>query len=121
MGTLNYLAMVILAMLFIGISFGIYSEYQKGSLEREFDERAELLAQRVQALGIQSVGSTFYLEIYVPQNCELSFSDNIVLVRIGSSFKNLPVGIPVSGPVFSNQRLNMKIQRTENGVSVNVV
>lgn len=120
MEALDYLAMAILAIVFIGISFGIYSEYMKGSVVREFEAKAELLAQRVEALGAQDVGSTDYVEIYVPQNCELSFSDNAILVRIGSSSRNLPVGIQVSGPVFSNQSLNLKIQRTENGVSVNV-
>lgn len=110
--------MVVLAVLFIGIGFTLYSEYQHGAAEREFESKAELLAERVRAMAAQSPGSTDYLDISVPPNCELSFSDNAIFARIGSSTENFSVDVPVYGPVFSNQRLNLMIQRTENGVDV---
>ncbi|MFH1821258.1 MAG: hypothetical protein ABH852_02305 [Methanobacteriota archaeon] len=118
MGALNYLAMVVLAVIFVGLGFTLYSEYQRGAAEREFITKAELLAERVNAMSAQGEGSTDYLEIYVPPNCELSFSDSVISVRIGSSTNNIVVDIPINGPVFSDQRLNLKIQRTENGVDV---
>jgi len=118
MSALNYLAMVILAVLFIGMGFAIYSNYQRGALEKEFETKAELLANRVNLIGTQNEGSRDYLEIYVPSNCQLSFSDNAVLVRIGGSSRSFPVSVPVEGPVFSNQRVNLVIQRTAAGVSL---
>jgi len=118
MGALNYLAMAILAAIFIGLGFTLYSEYQRGAAEREFEIKAELLAERVKAMSAQDVGSRDYIDIFVPPNCELSFSDNKISIKIGSSSKNFSVGILVSGPVFSGQSLNLIIQRTENGVDV---
>lgn len=121
MGALNYLAMVVLAVIFIGIGFTLYSEYQRGAAEREFESKAELLAERINAMAPQSPGSTDYLDIYVPPNCELSFSDNAISMRIESSSKKISVDIPINGTdtIFSNQRLNLMIQRTESGVYVN--
>jgi len=118
MGALDYIAMVIFAVIFIGIGFTIYSEYQRGAAEREFEARVELLAERVEAMIAQGVGTTDYFEIFVPPNCELSFSENAIFAKIGGSSRNFPVGISIEGPVFSNQRLNLMIQRTDNGVSV---
>ena len=118
MGALNYLAMVVLAVIFVGLGFTLYSEYQRGAAEREFETKAELLAERVKTMASQGVGSTDYLEIYVPPNCELSFSGSAISVMIGNSSENILVNIPINGPVFSNQRLNLMIQRTENGVSL---
>ena len=122
MGALNYLAMVIFVVLFLGIGFAIYSDYQRGALEREFEAKAQDLAERVNLMGAQDVGATDYLEIYVPPNCQLSFSDNAVLVRIGGSSRSFPVSVSVQEPVpvFGNQRVNLVIQRTPAGVSLSV-
>ncbi len=112
------MAMVVLAVIFVGLGFTLYSEYQRGAAEREFEAQAEILAERVKAMASQGVGTTDYLEIYVPPNCELSFSDNAVSIMIGNSSKVIPVNIPINGQVFSDQRLNLMIQRTESGVYV---
>jgi len=116
MGALNYLAMAILAVIFIGLGFTLYSEYQQGAAEREFGAKAELLAERVKTMASQDLGSTDYLEIYVPANCELRSSGSTIFVRIGNSSENIPVGIPINDSVFSDQKLNLMIQRSENGV-----
>ncbi len=118
MSALNYLAMVVLAVLFLGLSFTLYSQYQTGAAEREFEAQAELLAERVNAMSAQSPGSTDYLEIDVPPNCELSFSDSQIALKIGASSRNIIVDLPISGPTFSDQKLNLIIQRTETGVNV---
>lgn len=118
MGTLNYIAYVVFAVLFLSLAFGIYAQYQRGAAEQEFRLGAERLAERIEALGNQSAGTVDYFEISVPQNCELSFVDSSVLISIGSWSDNFPVGVPVSGPTFSNQNLNLKLERVENGVNV---
>ena len=120
MGALNYLAMVIFVVLFLGIGFAIYSDYQRGALEREFEAKAQDLAERVNLMGAQDVGATDYLEIYVPPNCRLSFADNTILANIGSSSRGFTVTLPVSGPILSNQRVKLVLRRTAAGVSLSV-
>ncbi len=118
MGTLNYIAYVIFAVLFISISFAIYTEYQRGAAEQEFRLKAEELAGQINELGNQSEGTILYFDISVPPNCELRFTDNAVVIMIGKWPDNFQVGVPVSGPTFINQRVDLKLERTENGVSV---
>ncbi|MGC8816397.1 MAG: hypothetical protein ACP5PX_01060 [Candidatus Hadarchaeum sp.] len=118
MEALDYLAMAVLAAVFIGIGFTMYFSYQQGAAEREFEYRAQLLAERIQAMAAQDVGSIEYIQIFVPAGCELSFSDNAVSIKIGGVAKSFPVGIPVSGPVYSGQNLNLIIRRVEEGVYV---
>lgn len=119
MEALDYLAMAVLAAVFIGFGFAIYFNYQRGSAEREFEFQAQILAERIQAIAAQDPGSTEYMEIIVPAGCELGFFDNSVLIKIGSNSKSFPVRIPVSGPTFSGQKLNLIIRRLEDGVYVN--
>ena len=117
MGAINYIAYVIFAVLFVSIAFAIYVQYQQGAAEQEFRLKAEELSERIDALGSQS-GGTGYFDIPVPSNCELRFVDNAVVISIGSWSDNFPVGISVNGPTFSNQRLNLRLERTGNGVNV---
>jgi hypothetical protein len=118
MGTLNYIAYVVFAVLFLSLALGIYIQYQRGAAEQEFRLKAGELSELIEALGDQNTGSTDYFPISVPQNCELRFADNSVVISIGSWSDNFQVGIPVSGPTFSNQNLNLKLERVENGVNV---
>lgn len=118
MGALNYLAMVALAVIFIGLGLALYSQYQTGAAEREFEAKAEILAELVNAMSVQDPGSTDYLEIYVPTNCELSFHDSTISVKVGSSSKDIPVDVFISGPTLSGRQLNLMIQRTKSGVTV---
>jgi hypothetical protein len=118
MGTLNYIAYVISALLFVSVAFTIYIQYQRGAVEQEFKLRAEELSERIEALGNQSPGTVDYFDISVPSNCELRFTDNAVVVVIGSWSENFPVGIPVSGPTFTDQRLSLRLERSGNGVNV---
>ncbi len=118
MGALSYLAMVVMAVIFLGLAFTVYSQYQTGAAEREFEAQAEVLAERVNAMSAQSPGSTDYLQILVPPNCELSFADSQIDLKVGSSSRTISVDLPISGPTFSDIRLNLMIQRTETGVSV---
>lgn len=118
MGTLNYIAYVIFAVLFISIGFAIYTQYQQGAAEQEFRLKAEELAGQINEVGNMSVGSSLNFEIYVPPNCELRFMDNAVVIGIGGWSNNFPADVPVSGPSFTNQKLNLKLERTDNGVDV---
>ena len=118
MGAINYIAYVIFAVLFVSIAFAIYIQYQQGAAEQEFGLKAEELSERIEALGNQSAGTVDYFDISVPPNCELRFADNAVVISIGSGSDNFSVGLPVSGPTFSNQRLNLRLERTGNGVNV---
>ena len=118
MGALSYIAAVIFAVFFIGVGFALYSEYQRGAAERDFVYRAGLLAERIDALGAQSSGAVDYFGISIPSNCELRFTDNVVTAVVGEHLENFRVGFPVSGPTFTNQKLNLKLERTENGVDV---
>jgi len=116
MGALNYLAMVVLAVIFIGLGFTLYSQYQAGAAEREFEAKVEILAERINAMSAQDSGSTDYLEIYVPPNCELGFYDSKIFIMIGSSSREISLNLPVSGPTLSDQQLSLMVQRSENGV-----
>jgi hypothetical protein len=118
MGTLNYIAYVIFAVLFISIAIAVYVQYQQGAAEQDFRLKAEGLAGEIEQLGNMSAGSVQNFEISVPQNCELRFTDNTVVIVIGSWSDNFPVGIPVSGPTFSDQKLSLRLERTGNGVNV---
>jgi hypothetical protein len=118
MGTLNYIAYVIFAVLFVSIAIAIYAQYQQGAAEQDFKVKAEELAGNIEQLGNMSTGSVQNFEISVPRNCELRFTDNTVFILIGSWSDNFPVGIPVSGPIFSDQKLSLRLERTENGVNV---
>ncbi|MGQ9788820.1 MAG: hypothetical protein ACUVQM_05925 [Candidatus Hadarchaeaceae archaeon] len=118
MGALDYLAMAVLAAIFLGLGFAIYLNYQQGASEREFESRAELLAERIRVMAKQDVGTTEYMEILVPESCELGFSDNAVYIKIGGALKSFPVGISVSGQVYSGGKLSLIIRRIEDGVYV---
>ncbi len=120
MGAMNYIAYVIFAVLFLSIGFAIYVQYQQGAAEQDFKHKAEMLAERIEALGSQGTGAVDYFDISVPENCELRFDslDNAVVIMIGGWSDNFSVGIHVSGPIFSNQRLSLRLERTESGVVV---
>ena len=119
MGTLNYIAYVIFAVLFISVGFLLYAEYQRGAAEQDFRLKAEELAGQIEALGDQSAGTVWPdFDISIPSNCALSFTDNMVVITIGEWSDNFSTGVPVSGSTFSNQELSLKLERTENGVSV---
>jgi len=120
MGTLNYIAYVIFAVLFLSIALAMCAQYQQGAAEQDFRLKAEELSERIKALGDQSPGTVddSLRDISIPANCELRFTDNTVVIVIGSWSDNFPVGILVSGPPFSNQGLNLRLERTENGVNV---
>lgn len=118
MGTLNYIAAVIFAALFIGIGFTLYSQYQRGAAEREFKLKAEELAGQIEALGNQSENTILYFDLSVPPSGILSFVDNTVVISIGEWSENFQVGVPVTGPTFTEQKLKLKLERTESGVSV---
>ncbi|MEM4187740.1 MAG: hypothetical protein QXN56_01050 [Candidatus Hadarchaeum sp.] len=118
MEALDYLAMAVLAAIFIGFSFAIYFNYQQGAAEREFELQAQTLAERIRAMAAQDVGSTEYMEIFVPAGCELAFRDNLVSIKIGGDSRSFPVGIPVIGARYSGQKLNLIIRRAEDGVYV---
>ncbi|MEM3420911.1 MAG: hypothetical protein QW835_06185 [Candidatus Hadarchaeum sp.] len=118
MGALDYLAMAVLAAIFIGFGFAMYFNYQQGAAEREFEFQAQTLAERIRAMASQDVGATEYMEIFVPAGCELAFHDNSVTIKIGSNSRSFPVGIQVSGVEYSGQKLNLIIRRSEDGVYV---
>lgn len=118
MGALKYIAYVIFAALFLSIGYALYSEYQRGAAQREFRLKAEDLAGQIEKLGNMSTGSSLNFEIYVPSNCELSFTDNAVVIVIGGSSENFPVGVPVSGRTFTDQKVTLKLKRTDIEVSV---
>lgn len=105
-------------MLFVSMAFAIYAQYRQGAAEQDFRLKAEELSERIEALGNQSAGTVDYFEISVLSNCELRFVGNAVVISIGSQPENFPADIPVSGPAFSNQRLNLRLERTGSGVNV---
>lgn len=121
MGTLNYIAYVIFAVLFVSIAFAIYVQYQQGAAEQEFRLKAEELSERIEALGNQSAGTVDYFDISVPSNCELRFADNLVVISIGGGSENFQVGVPVSGQTFTEGKLNFKLVRTEDWVVVTAI
>lgn len=121
MGTLNYIAYVIFAVLFLSVGIAMYVEYQRGAAEQGFKLKAEELAGRIQALGNQSENTVEYFNITVPSNCELRFVENMVVIAIGEWSDNFQAGVPVSGPTFSNQDLNLRLVRTGIGVEVTAV
>jgi len=118
MGTINYIAYVIFAVLFLSITIAMYAQYQQGAAEQEFRSKAEELSERIKALGNQSPGTVDYFDISVPNNCRLSFSDNKVIIEIGSWDNYFRVYIPVSGENFSNRKLSLMLERTDNGVTL---
>jgi hypothetical protein len=63
MGTINYIAYVIFAVLFLSIALAMYTQYQQGAAEQEFRSNAAGLAEQIEALGDQSENTTFYFDI----------------------------------------------------------
>ena len=117
----NQLASVILAAIFISIFAGLYINYQHGAAERDFMQSAESLAERVRTLKDRDAGTTDYFSINVPANCELRFYDNMIFATAGSWSENHDVGVAVSGPTLANQRVQLKLERLDNGVSVSAI
>jgi len=74
MGTINYIAYVIFAVLFLSIALAMYVQYQQGAAEQDFRSKAAGLAEQIEALGDQSENTTFYFDISVPPNSALSLT-----------------------------------------------
>jgi uncharacterized membrane protein len=121
MGAINYIAYVIFAVLFLSIVIAMLVQYKQGAAEQDFRLKAEELSDRIKTLGSQDPGTVYSpFDISIPANCELHFveNENIVGIMIGSWSENFPVGIPVSGPSFSNRGLSLRLERMDNEVTV---
>jgi len=105
MGTINYIAYVIFAVLFLSIALAMYAQYQQGASEQEFRSKAAGLAEQIEALGNQSENTTWYFDISVPPNSTLSFVDNfphgVVVIYIGGWSENFQVGVSVNDQMFT--------------------
>lgn len=120
MVALRTLASVIFATIFLSIFAALYLQYQSGSAETVFRQQAEQLAQQVKLLADQDAGASFLFDIVVPQNCELRFEENLVVIVVGQTQENLDAGVAVSGPTLSGQQARLALQRTEDGVIASV-
>lgn len=112
------LAEVILAAAFVAIFAGLYLTYQGGSAIAAFERDAEQLAQLISLLSTQDNGTQNVFSIEVPAGCELRFEDNAIIVVINNVPENFDVGVSVSGPTFTNQKIKLTLHRVENGVEI---
>jgi hypothetical protein len=118
MGTLNYIAYVIAAALFLSLAAAVYMQYSRSSDEQSFVSGAVELAARVRSLGMQDPGSVMYYQMRVPQWCELRFEDNKLIIKVGESTQEIETGVAVTGPILRDTAVNLRLERTENRVEV---
>jgi len=123
MGTINYIAYVIFAVLFLSIALAMCAQYQQGAAEQKFRSNAEELAGKIELLGNGILAEPVYFEISVPRNWTLSFDNlnNLVVISIGGWSENFEVGVPVSGQTFTEGKLNLILVRTEDWVVVTAI
>jgi len=117
MGALNYIAYVVFAVIFIGIAFTLYSQYQRGAAEQDFLSKAGALAEQVKDLALQDVGSSVNFSITVPSGCRLSFENSSVLAVFGGGTDNFYAGAAISGPTLESGNFTLKLQRSQEGVT----
>ena len=118
MGTLNYIAYVIAAALFLSLAAAVYMQYSRSSDEQSFVSGAVELAARVRSLGMQDPGSVMYYQMRVPQWCELRFEDNKLIIKVGESTQEIETGVAVTGPILRDTAVNLRLERMENRVEV---
>ncbi len=116
MEVFKQIAAVVFAVLFLGIFAGIYSSYRSSSAKADFERNAEELADQIRLLALQGRGNFCQFPIDIPENCSLAFVGENVVATIGNNVKNYPTTIAVVGPTFTNQKITLKLERTENEV-----
>jgi hypothetical protein len=115
---IKFLGMIIFAALFLAISASLFTVYQGSRAEQAFQQEVELLAQSIRALSRQDVGSKIFLEMAVPQNCELKFENHEVIAIVNGVPHIYDVGIFVSCQSISVRKLRVTLERLENEVRI---
>jgi hypothetical protein len=118
MVALKLLASVIFASIFCATFVVLYSTYHSESSEAKFERVAGQLAEMIEVLKDQDPGSTMPFTIEVPQNCQLMFENTFVVISIGGENMSFDTFVNLSGPSFSDQRVELTLRRTSEGVEV---
>jgi hypothetical protein len=118
MVALKLIAFVAFGVLFLSISFTLYSQYQRAEAERSFLRQTGRLVELVNELGDQDVGASQIFSITVPTGSQLLFENDRVVAKIGEKLENFPVEVPVSGNALSEGSFQLELLRTRGGVEV---
>jgi hypothetical protein len=119
MGALNYISYAVFAIIFIGIAFTVYAHYQQVSTEQDFLSRTGALADQIEDLALQDVGSSVNFSITVPSGCRLSFENNFVRAVVGSTTENFGTGnVTVSGQPLESGSFQLRLERSQEGVTI---
>lgn len=112
------LASVVFASIFCGTFVVLYSIYRSENAEAKFEREAGQLAELIRTLRDQDPGSTMLFTIDVPLNCQLRFENTFVVISIGGENRSFNTFASLSGPSFSDQRVELTLRRTSEGVEV---
>jgi hypothetical protein len=118
MTAINYIAYVAFAVIFISVGFTIYIQYQQGEAERLFLTNAGELADIVNTVAAQDVGTSQIFSITVPGNSQLIFENDRVVAKIGGRLENFAVGTTLSGSTLDGGIFQLTVTRTQAGVDV---
>jgi len=127
MGTLNYIAYAVFAIIFIGIAFTIYAHYQQGAAEQDFLNNAQNLSNQIKNLALQDIGSSTPFSIKIPGGCNLSFENGSVLATVSGHTENFYTGVvenvvPSWSTSLSGERTYyFELSRVQEGVNVSVL
>jgi hypothetical protein len=115
---LKLLASVIFATIFCGIFVVLYNTYHTQSAEAKFGREADQLAGLIRTLKDEDPGSTTLFTIEVPQDCWLKFENTFVAISIGGENKSFNTFVSLSGPSFSDERVELTLRRTSEEVEL---
>jgi hypothetical protein len=115
---LKLLAGVIFATIFCGIFVVLYTTYHSQSAEAKFERDADQLAGLIRTLKDRDPGSTMLFTIDVPQDCLLKFENTSVLISVGGENRTFNTFVNLSGPSFSDERVELTLLRTSEEVEL---
>jgi hypothetical protein len=119
MAALKLIAYLAFGVLFLSMSFTLYSQYQRAEAERRFLTQVGELAESVNEVGRQDVGTRFPpLSITVPSDCRLLFENGFIVARIGERRENFPVDVPLIASPLSAGNHELVLIKEREGVKI---
>jgi hypothetical protein len=115
MAALKLIAYVAFGVLFLSISFTLYSQYQQVEAERRFLDQVHELVRRVNLVGFLAPEP---FSITIPRNCQLLFENDFIVARIGERSENFPVEVPVSGPELGEGSFQLELSENQGMVFI---
>lgn len=117
---LKLLAAIVLASIFMGIFVAIQGNWGRSNEIITFKNKSSKLAKTIGFLKDVDVGSKQFFQITVPEECGLRFENKKVIAVISGVSHTYSTKIELEGENLQPDSYDLKLLRTENGVSVNV-